>query len=110
MLDRICEGDRIVRHSTSSVDTVSCFYQMREFWKIIAWPDSNSYTYFEAQLIEAACAAAMHYGDLIHQALADGGYYEHSGPFRTSDEMWVSVCYVVSTTRVLTSVFYVVGV
>ncbi len=91
MLDRICEGDRIVRHSTSSVDTVSCFYQMREFWKIIAWPDSNSYTYFEAQLIEAACAAAMHYGDLIHQALADGGYYEQSGPFRTSDEMCVTV-------------------
>lgn len=91
MLDRICEGERIVRHSTSSVDTASCFYQLREFWRIIAWPDSNTYTYYEAQLIEAACAAAMHYGDLIHQTLADGGYYEHQGPFRTTDEMCVTV-------------------
>lgn len=91
LLDRICEGERIVRHSTSSVDTASCFYQIREFWRIIAWPDTNTYTYYEAQLIEAACAAAMHYGDLIHQALADGGYYEHQGPFRTTDEMCVTV-------------------
>lgn len=90
-LDRICEGDRIVRHSTSSVDTASCFYQFREFWRILAWSDSNTYTYYEAQLIETACAAAMHYGDLIHQALADGGYYEKQGPFRTSDEMCVTV-------------------
>lgn len=91
-----CRGLRplirdLTQMSFTNADTVSCFYQMREFWKIIAWPDSNSYTYFEAQLIEAACAAAMHYGDLIHQALADGGYYEQSGPFRTSDEMCVTV-------------------
>lgn len=91
ILDKICEGDRIVRHSTSSVDTASCFYQIREFWRILAWPDINTVAYYEAQLIEAACAAAMHYGDLIHQALADGGYYEHQGPFRISDEMCVTV-------------------
>lgn len=91
LLDRICEGDRIVRHSTSSVDTASSFYQLREFWRLIAWPDPNTYAYFESQLIDAGCAAAMHYGDLIHQALADGGYYEHQGPFRTTDEMCVTV-------------------
>ncbi|XP_055382640.1 BAI1-associated protein 3 isoform X2 [Condylostylus longicornis] len=90
-LDQICEGERIVRHSTSSVDTASCFYQMREFWKMLQWSDLNTAPHFEAQLIDAACSAAMHYCDLIHQALADSGYYEQQGPFRISDEMCVTV-------------------
>ncbi|CAD7082875.1 unnamed protein product [Hermetia illucens] len=90
-LDQICEGQRIVRHSTSSVDTASCFYQMREFWKMLQWPDPNTAPHFEALLIDAACSAAMHYSDLIHQALADSGYYEQTGPFRTSDDMCVTV-------------------
>lgn len=90
-LDQICEGERIVRHSTSSVDVASVFYQIREFWRLLNWPDQNTANHFEAQLIDAACSAAIHYGDLIHQHLADGGYYEHQGPFRTSDEMCVTV-------------------
>lgn len=90
-LDQIVEGERIVRHSTSSVDTASVFYQMREFWRLLNWPDHHSAVHFEAQLIDAACSAAIHYGDLIHQQLADGGYYENQGPFRTSDEMCVTI-------------------
>lgn len=33
----------------------------------------------------------MHYGDLVHQALADKGYYEQTGPFRVSDDMCITV-------------------
>lgn len=90
-LDQICEGERIVRHSTSSVDVASVFYQIREFWKLLNWPDPGSSVHFEAQLIDVACSAAVHYGDLIHQHLADGGYYENQGPFRTTDDMTVTV-------------------
>jgi BAI1-associated protein 3 len=90
-LDQICEGEKIVRHSTSSVDIASCFYQLREFWRLLAWPEPNTSVHFEAQIIEAACSAAMHYADLIHQKLADSGYYEQTGPFRTTDEMCVTV-------------------
>lgn len=87
----MCEGERIVRHSTSSVDTASCFYQFREFWRLLAWPEPNTAAHFEAQIIDAACSAAMHYGDLVHQALADKGYYEQTGPFRVSDDMCITV-------------------
>lgn len=90
-LDRICEGERLVRHSTSSLDIASCFYQLREFWRLLVWPDPETGAHFESQLIEAGCAAATHYGDLIHQALADSGYYEQTGPFRTTDDMCVTV-------------------
>lgn len=90
-LDRLCEGERLVRHSTSAVDIASCFYQIREFWRILAWPDHDSGAHFESQIIDSVCSAAMHYGDLIHQALADKGYYEQTGPFKTSDDMCITV-------------------
>lgn len=90
-LDKISEGDRIVRHTTSSVDVADILYQMREFWKLLNWPDLNSAQAFESQLTDAVCSCVIHYADLIHQQLADTGYYEHQGPFRTSDDMCVTV-------------------
>lgn len=89
--DEICEGEKIVRHSTSAVDTASCIYQIKEFWRLLAWPDNNTGFHYEAQLIDAAGSAALHYSDLIHQGLIDSGYYEQPGPFRISDELCVSV-------------------
>lgn len=89
--DEICEGEKIVRHSTSAVDTASCIYQIKEFWRMLAWPDANTGFHYEAQLIDAAGSAALHYSDLIHQGLIDSGYYEQQGPFRINDELCVSV-------------------
>lgn len=89
--DEICEGEKIVRHSTSAVDTASCIYQIKEFWRLLAWPDNNTGVHYEAQLIDAAGSAALHYSDLVHQGLIDSGYYEQHGPFRISDELCVSI-------------------
>lgn len=90
-MDEICEGEKIVRHSTSAVDAASCIYQIKEFWRMLAWPDNNTGFHYEAQLVDAAGSAALHYSDMVHQQLIDGGYYEQQGPFRISDELCVSV-------------------
>lgn len=90
-MDEVCEGEKIVRHSTSAVDTASCIYQIKEFWRLLAWPDNNTGFHYEAQLIDSAGSAALHYSDLVHQGLIDSGYYEQQGPFRISDELCVSV-------------------
>lgn len=90
-MDEICQGARIVRHSTSAVDTASCIYQMKEFWRLLAWPDKNTGLHYEALLIDAVGSVALHYSDLIHQSLIDSGYYEQLGPFRVSDELCMSV-------------------
>jgi BAI1-associated protein 3 len=90
-MDEICEGEKIVRHSTSSVDAASCIYQIKEFWRLLAWPDNNTGIHFEAQLIDSAGSAALHYSDLVHQSLIDSGFYEQQGPFRITDELCVSV-------------------
>ncbi|XP_030373043.1 BAI1-associated protein 3 [Scaptodrosophila lebanonensis] len=90
-MDAICEGERIVRYSSSSVDTASTLLNIKEFWKVINWPDEDTAIMLESQLIDVVCSAAMHYCDLIHTALADSGYYEQQGPFRCSDDMCVTV-------------------
>lgn len=90
-LDRICEGEKIVRHSTSSIDVASSFYQFREFWHLLSWPDHNTAINVEAQIIDAVCQAAIQYADLLHQNLVDSGYFDQQGPFRTSDDMCVTV-------------------
>ncbi|XP_023161054.2 BAI1-associated protein 3 [Drosophila hydei] len=90
-MDAICEGERIVRYSSSSVDTASTLLNIKEFWKVINWPDEDTAIMLESQLIDVVCSAAMHYCDLIHTTLADSGYYEQQGPFRCSDDMCVTV-------------------
>lgn len=49
-LDKIADGDRIVRHSTSSVDVADILYQMREFWKLLNWPDPKSAINFVSRM------------------------------------------------------------
>jgi BAI1-associated protein 3 len=90
-MDEPCEGEKIVRHSTSSVDIASVVYQMKEFWRLLAWPDINTGIHFEAQFIDAACSTAICYSDLVHQQLIDSGYYEQQGSFKVTDEFCVSV-------------------
>ncbi|EDO63740.1 AGAP005816-PA [Anopheles gambiae str. PEST] len=97
-VDQVCEGERIVRHSTSSIDTASCFYQIREFWKNLAWPDHSSGAHYETLIIDLVCTTANVYSDLIHQGLADGGsggYYDNKQGQqqqpRSTDELCVVV-------------------
>ncbi|XP_053675331.1 BAI1-associated protein 3 [Anopheles nili] len=94
-VDQVCEGERIVRHSTSSIDTASCFYQIREFWKNLAWPDHASAAHYETLIIDLVCTTSNVYSDLIHQGLADAGsgYYEKQTQQqpRTTDELCVIV-------------------
>lgn len=90
-MDEVCEGEKIVRHSTSSVDIASVVYQLKEFWRLLSWPDSNTAIHFESQFIDAACCTAIQYMDLVHQNLIDSGYYEQPGPYRITDELCVAV-------------------
>ncbi|XP_058835851.1 BAI1-associated protein 3 isoform X4 [Topomyia yanbarensis] len=90
-VDQLCEGERIVRHSTSAIDTASCFYQIREFWRNFAWPDHGSGAHYEALIIDLVCTTANVYSDLVHQNLTESGYHDKTGPQRTADDMCVIV-------------------
>ncbi|XP_026499223.2 BAI1-associated protein 3 [Vanessa tameamea] len=85
-LDRSVEGEQIVKHSTSSVDTAACLYHMRMVWRAIGGAQEGTIG-GGLRLLEAACATALHYADLIHGALADQGFYENHGQNKTTEEI-----------------------
>ncbi|CAH2039629.1 unnamed protein product, partial [Iphiclides podalirius] len=85
-LDRSVEGEHLVKHSTSSVDTAACLYHMRLVWRAIGGSEEGTVG-GSLRLLEAACATALHYADLVHGALADQGYYENHGQNKTTEEI-----------------------
>lgn len=53
-------------------------YHMRLIWRAIGGTEESTGG-GGLRLLEAACATALHYADLLHGALADLGYYENHG-------------------------------
>lgn len=54
---------------------------MRHVWRAIGGTEEGTVASVggSMRLLEAACATALHYADLVHGALADQGYYENHG-------------------------------
>lgn len=51
-LDNLQPVDHTVKYSSSAVDTLAIFYQIKTFWKQLDWPDvEGSYT-FVAKIID----------------------------------------------------------
>lgn len=61
-------------------DVLFCnsLYHMRLVWRAIGGSEEGTGG-GSLRLLEAACATALHYADLVHGALADQGYYENHG-------------------------------
>ncbi|XP_025193246.1 BAI1-associated protein 3 isoform X2 [Melanaphis sacchari] len=86
-LSTICQGEMIVKHSTSSNDVVTALCHMKEFWKHLAWPDLIQSYNFVLKLLDAMCEAVLFYAQLVHQRLKDSGFYDDVSAFKTSDEV-----------------------
>ncbi|XP_011687719.1 PREDICTED: protein unc-13 homolog D isoform X4 [Wasmannia auropunctata] len=68
-IDRAVEIDTLqavsstVQYSSSAVDTLTTFYQIKVFWTQLAWPDvEGSYT-FIARIIDDICKCSIAYAD-----------------------------------------------
>ncbi|XP_076667027.1 BAI1 associated protein 3 isoform X1 [Andrena cerasifolii] len=95
-LDRICTGEYIVKHCTSAIDVTACFYQIKEFWKKLTWPDLPGSYNLVLKVVDAICSSAAYYAELTHQKLADSGYYEESTPYKTTDEVIAQMCVAIN--------------
>ncbi|XP_049523887.1 BAI1-associated protein 3-like [Dermacentor silvarum] len=90
-LDRIKCIDSYVQHSTSAVDTTTCFNQIKQFWRQLAWPDLKGSYPFVFKILEAVCDGAMFYANLCHQKLLNAGYYDEEGQFDVSEEVCIVI-------------------
>ncbi|KAH8037814.1 hypothetical protein HPB51_017314 [Rhipicephalus microplus] len=83
--------DSYVQHSTSAVDTTTCFGQIKQFWRQLAWPDLKGSYPFVFKILEAVCDGAMFYANLCHQKLLNAGYYDEEGQFDVSEEVCIVI-------------------
>ncbi|GJQ84188.1 hypothetical protein Trydic_g2862 [Trypoxylus dichotomus] len=88
-LEKPCEGDRLVKHSTSAVDIEAMFCQLRDFWRLLQWPKAHSIPLL-SQLLDCICSAALLYADIVYQRLMETGYFDRPGPFKICDEMGIA--------------------
>ncbi|XP_076324975.1 BAI1-associated protein 3-like isoform X2 [Tachypleus tridentatus] len=76
-LDKIQSVDSSVKYnSTSSVDVVACFAQIKEFWFQLSWPDVFSSYPFIIKILEVICSGATFYANLCYQNMGDSGRYD----------------------------------
>ncbi|XP_074096629.1 C2 and C2B_Munc13-like domain-containing protein staccato isoform X2 [Cotesia typhae] len=63
--DTLQSVDSSVQYSSSAVDTLTIFYQIKVFWTQLAWPDvEGSYT-FIAKIIDDICKCTISYADMM---------------------------------------------
>ncbi|PSN30834.1 Protein unc-13 4B [Blattella germanica] len=76
-LDQLEPVDNSVKYSSSAVDTLAIFYQIKIFWKQLAWPDvETSYT-FVAKIIDDICRCSVFFADRMSEKVEGMGETEN---------------------------------
>ncbi|XP_020607339.1 BAI1-associated protein 3-like isoform X2 [Orbicella faveolata] len=91
-IDKILRIDASVSHSTSAIDAVGCFHQIREFWKKIDWPDPSGSYVFVMQITDEICSSASYYADLLFEKMIKNNYYDQApSQFDVSEQLCVTL-------------------
>ncbi|XP_064115164.1 BAI1-associated protein 3-like [Macrobrachium nipponense] len=69
LTDRVANTGEPVQYTTSAVDTTSCFYHVKTFWRHLAWPDPCSSYTLVVKMIESMSGTADYYVFLLQQRL-----------------------------------------
>ncbi|XP_047522377.1 protein unc-13 homolog 4B isoform X6 [Pieris napi] len=62
-LDNLVPVDGNVKYSSSGVDTLAIFYQIKIFWQQLAWPDVEGCYTFVAKIVDDICRCCVFYSD-----------------------------------------------
>ncbi|XP_022905569.2 protein unc-13 homolog 4B isoform X2 [Onthophagus taurus] len=72
-LDKLVPVDAEMKISSSAIDSLSIFYQIKVFWQELNWPDvEGSYT-FIAKIIDDICRCCVYYADRVSDAVEGMG-------------------------------------
>lgn len=66
-LDQLVPVDDSVKYSSSAVDTLAIFYQIKIFWQQLAWPDVEGAYMFVAKIVDDICRCCQFYADKMSQ-------------------------------------------
>lgn len=60
-LDKLTPVDDSVKYSSSAVDTLAIFYQIKIFWQQLAWPDAEGSYIFVSKIVDDICNCCNFY-------------------------------------------------
>ncbi|XP_045769590.1 protein unc-13 homolog 4B isoform X4 [Maniola jurtina] len=72
-LDQLVPVDTNVKYSSSGVDTLAIFYQIKIFWQQLAWPDVEGCYTFVAKIIDDICRCCVFYSDRMASRVSSAG-------------------------------------
>ncbi|XP_030758919.1 protein unc-13 homolog 4B isoform X2 [Sitophilus oryzae] len=70
-LDQLVHVDTNLKYSSSAVDALTIFYQVKTFWQQLNWPDVEGCYTFIAKIIDDICRCCVFYADKM-AARVDG--------------------------------------
>ncbi|XP_043224878.1 protein unc-13 homolog 4B-like isoform X4 [Amphibalanus amphitrite] len=90
-LDQATQVHTFVNHSSSAVDTVAVFYQIKTFWKQLSWPDAIGSYGFVTKVLDDITRSATFYVAQMHRHLKACGYSCPTRPFNFTQELCLAL-------------------
>lgn len=75
-LDPLIAVDATVKYSSSAVDTLAIFYQIRIFWQQLAWPNAEGAFIFVSKIVDDICRCCVFYADKMAERVDKLGIVE----------------------------------
>lgn len=72
-LDKLIPVDATVKYSSSGVDTLAIYYQIKIFWQQLAWPDVEGCYTFVAKIIDDICRCSVFYASKMAARVEGSG-------------------------------------
>lgn len=76
-LDVLVPVDEAVKYSSSAVDTLAIFYQIKIFWKQLDWPQAEGSYIFVSKIVDDICRSCVFYADKMAQKVENLGKVEN---------------------------------
>ncbi|XP_060523502.1 protein unc-13 homolog 4B [Cylas formicarius] len=92
-LDQLIQVDNTVKYSSSAVDTLTIFYQVKVFWQQLNWPDVESSYSFIAKIIDDICRCCVFYADKMSTKVEGMGETQdiYEKKFHVTNEWCVAI-------------------
>ncbi|VEN33614.1 unnamed protein product [Callosobruchus maculatus] len=90
-LDKLVHVDSNVKYSSSAVDTLTIFYQVKVFWEQLNWPDVESCYTFIAKIIDDICRCCVFYADKMSARVEGMGDTQDDKKFEVTPEWCLAI-------------------
>ncbi|XP_055857483.1 protein unc-13 homolog 4B-like [Episyrphus balteatus] len=103
-LDEFKTIDEHVRHSSSALDTLSIFYQIKVFWDQIDWPNTETMFLFFGRIVDGICRCCIYYATNISSKVSKFNRKdENLSDFKIANEWCIATCNINEITNKLST-------